>query len=200
MERIIWGGRETSVVLCLQLYELKYQSHRVDGGKDLPPAKGEKSSLFDFAYYADSGYPPLSTKFLLSMDSSLFPRPYHGRFRRKLRLLILLRPSRFRSLESDGTLPYQSKGVMNIFIALHRETSVHSRLDRILPDNTTVVHCINRQETCLSSQSSLLTSRAASECLVPLYFLCFVQIQAGGPARLRRNGANCVTSTCSLLH
>lgn len=143
---------------------------------------------------------PLSTKFLLSMDSSLFPRPYHGRFRRKLRLLILLRPSRFRSLESDGTLPYQSKGVMNIFIALHRETSFHSRLDRILPDNTTVVHCINRQETCRSSQSSLLTSRAASECLVPLYFLRFVQIQAGGPARLRRNGASCVTSTCSLLH
>lgn len=157
----------------------------------------EKKAVFDIAYYADSGS-ALSTKFLLSMDSSLFPRPYHGRFRRKLRLLILLRPSRLRL--SDGTLPYQCKGVMNIFIALHRETSLHSRLDRILPDNTTVVYCINRQETCRSSQSSLLTSRAASECLVPLYFLRFVQIQAGGPARLRRNGANCVTSTCSLLH
>lgn len=35
---------EEDVVLCLQLHELKYQSHRVEGWKDLPAAKRKQKA------------------------------------------------------------------------------------------------------------------------------------------------------------
>lgn len=96
-----------------------------------------------------SSVPSINDLLIPFIDSSSFTHPYHGHFRHRLGLPIILRPSRFWSLGSDGTsLVYQCKGITS----LHRPMSgdvIHTLSFRIMLDNTTGVHCIRHQGTFL---------------------------------------------------